>query len=98
MKNAAIEVYTDKIASARNPRNGIRAQAGWTDAIGDFFRPSEETKHKRKEKNTSPNLCENKEGMRAACSLLLLFFIFIFYLYIKTKYGIPSRSLSSSSL
>jgi len=32
-------VYTDKIASARNPRNGIRAQAkpGWTDAIGDFF-------------------------------------------------------------
>ena len=39
VKNAAIRVYTDKIASARNPRNGIRAQAkpGWTDAIGDFF-------------------------------------------------------------
>jgi hypothetical protein len=39
VKNSAIKVYTDKIASARNPRNGIRAQAkpGWTDAIGDFF-------------------------------------------------------------
>ena len=39
VKNVAIKVYTEKIASARDSRNGIRAQAkpGWTDAIGDFF-------------------------------------------------------------
>jgi hypothetical protein len=39
VKKVAIKVYTEKIASARDSRNGIRAQAvpGWTDAIGDVF-------------------------------------------------------------
>ena len=59
----------------------IRRKPGWTDAIGDFFRPSEETKDKTKEMNTSES-AENKEGMRLRRVFFLLFIV-IYFLYIK---------------
>jgi len=40
IKKTLIQVYNEKISSAQNPRNGIRAQAkpGFADAVGDFFK------------------------------------------------------------
>ena len=80
-------MYTDKKLPL-NPRNGIRAQANRDGPmpLETFFRPSEETKDKTKEKNTSPNLCENKEGMRLRARVLLIIYCYFFF-YIKTKYG-----------
>ena len=39
MKDKTIEIFTEKVNLALDPRRGIRAQGkpGWTDAVGDFF-------------------------------------------------------------
>jgi hypothetical protein len=39
VKDKTIEIFTEKVNVALDPRRGIRAQGkpGWTDAVGDFF-------------------------------------------------------------